>query len=694
MKILFLILFLSTITGLYSQTKISEDKAFFKADSLIKTLTLKEKSLMIRGFRSFFIKGFEEKGIMPIYLSDASQGIRINKTHSDLVDILDRSTAFPSPILLASTFSPELSYEYAKAIGEECRAGGIDILLGPGLNIQRQSQCGRNFEYFGEDPYLIGQIVAQYVKGLQSTGTAACLKHFLGNNSEFYRRRSNSIIDERTLNEIYLPGFKAGIEAGAMSVMTSYNLVNGEWAGQSSYVIKELLRKQLGFKWLVMSDWNSVWDLEKIIKSGQNLEMPGRYKFDTSVEELIEKGSIKESNIDEMIRPIFATAFAMGFYDRPKYDKSLLKKFPEHEKLAMKVAEEGIVMLKNKNNILPLGPSINRNILLTGKYVMSIPTGQGSANVVGYNNIKLIDALKKVYGRTIYYIEKPTKKDLEDADIVLLSMGTQDREAVERPFALSKEDEMFMKYITDNNPNTIAIISSGSPIDMSSWNDKLSGLFYCWYCGQNGFEALANIISGKISPSGKLPITIERSFNNSPAYGYLPPNSQFYKEDKNEQLIKVYDINYNEGVLVGYRWYDTKNISPLYHFGFGLSYSTFSLSKASISSKRLYGDESLSCSVTIENTGDFDASQVIQLYISEENPSVLRPVKELKRFKKVYLKSGEKKKVTFEIDSKDLSYWDIKSHSWIANSGKFKILIGTSSKDIDAVLSFEYKNKG
>lgn len=684
-------LFLSISVGLNSQNILNEEIAYQKADSLIKILTIEQKTSMIRGYNRFFINGIKEKGIPPLYLSDASQGvhIRTNLPQRDLTKQLDRSTAFPAPILLASTFSPELAYKYAEAVGEECRAGGIEILLGPGLNIQRQSQCARNFEYFGEDPYLTSVMVSNYVKGIQSTGTASCLKHFLGNNTEFFRKRSNSVIDERTINEIYLPGFKAGIEAGAMSVMTSYNLINGEWAGQSSYVIKELLRKQLGFKWLVMSDWNSVWDLEKVIKSGQNLEMPGSYDFGESIEDLMAEAKISEREIDEMVRPIFATAYAMGFYDRPKYMPSLLEKFPEHEKVSRKVAEEGIVLLKN-NGILPIKNGENKKMLLTGRFVFEIPRGYGSAEVVGYNNVNLLDALKNEYGESVYYIKEPTEKDLKEADIVLLSMGTRDEEAIERPFALPKKSEDFMRFAVRNNPNTIAIINAGSAIDMTGWNDKLAGLIYGWYGGQSGFEALTDIISGKISPSGKLPMTIERSFKDSPAYDYLPKGAQLYNEIKNEQLINVYDVKYDEGVLVGYRWYDTKGISPLYHFGYGLSYSSFELSKPHLSTKKMNKNKAVECSIVIKNTGKYDAAEVVQLYISEERPTVVRPVKELKKFDKIYLNPGEKKTVKFRVDSRDLAFWDINTHSWKTNEGKFNLMIGTSSNNIAYSLPIEF----
>ena len=683
-------LLLFNLVGLHAQREMNVIEAYEEANKLLQTLTFEEKASMVRGYNSFFLKGIERKGIPPIYLSDATQGvnIRTNLPDPNMVKQLEKSTAFPAPILLASTFSPELSYQYAKAVGEECRAGGIEILLGPGLNIYRQSQCSRNFEYFGEDPYLVARMVEEYVKGMQSTGTAACLKHFLGNNTEFYRKRSNSIISERAINEIYLPGFKAGIDAGAMCVMTSYNQLNGDWVGQNPYAIKELLRKQLGFSWLVMSDWNSVWDLEKVVKSGQNVEMPGSYDFGTSIVELFNQGKITEKDLDNMLLPTLATCIAMNFYKRPKYEPSLLSTFPMHEKIAKRVAEEGIVLLENRDNILPLDPAVNRKILLTGKFVSEIPRGYGAAEVIGYNNVRLVDALQKEFGRTVYYIEHPTVAELQEADIVILSMGTRDREAVERPFTLPNEEEGFMRYITSNHKNVIAVINSGSAINMSAWNDKVAALIYGWYGGQSGFEALTDIITGKVNPSGKLPISIEKDFKDSPAWGYLPKGASLYNECKNEFMIKVYDIHYNEDILVGYRWYDTQNIEPLYPFGHGLSYTTFSLTKPELTVKKITGSQPIKCTVVLTNIGKRKGSEVVQLYVREDNPTLLRPVKELKQFDKIALSPGEKRIVEFELTKQDFAFWDEQSHGWKVNPGRYTIMLGTSSKAIEHSLSF------
>ena len=402
-----------------AQQVVAWDEAYRQADARIAQLTLDEKISFMRGYSSFFFYGVPEKGMPYIYLSDATQGVHMRDNLSDptMVRQLERSTAFPCPISLAATFNPSLAYRYAEAVGEECRAGGIEVLLGPGMNIYRNSQNGRNFEYMGEDPLLASAMVAEYVKGMQSTGTVACLKHFICNETEFYRRRSNSIVDERALHELYLPPFKAGIDAGVGYVMTSYNRLNGEWAGQNADLIRRILRGELGFRGCVMSDWSSVNDTEKVVKSGQNVEMPGRKEFFGEVRALLKEGRITEKDIEKMIRPNIATSIAFGLYDREKYVPALLEKFPAHKQTGYDVAAEGIVLLRN-NGILPLAEG--RKILLTGRFTEQIPRTGGStsssAEVLGYDNVTLTAALREVYGDAVRVVEKPSREELAAAD--------------------------------------------------------------------------------------------------------------------------------------------------------------------------------------------------------------------------------------------------------------------------------------
>lgn len=668
----------------FAQPRMSVVEAARQADSLLSKMTLDEKISMTRGYSRFFFNGIEHLGIPYIYLSDASQGVNMRHNLPDptMVRQLEKSTAFPCPIMLAATFNPALAYDYARSIGEECRAGGVEVLLGPGLNIYRNSQCGRNFEYFGEDPFLTSRITENYVQGMQSTGTAACLKHFLANNTEFYRRRSNSILDERTMREIYLPGFEAGIAAGGACVMTSYNRINGEWAGQSKEVITDLLRGELGFEGLVMTDWNSVYDMQKLILSGQNVEMPGSWKEDITAQELLSQGKITEADIDAMIRPLIATCIRFGLYDRKgdeKYKPELLAKLPEHEAAAYRTSSEGIVLLRN-DGLLPLKPGTK--ILAAGQFLDEIPRGAGSAAVKGYNNVTLRQALEEQFGARVTFAEKPSKEQFAAADVVLISVGTLDAESIERPFALPSSAEKLVQQAVGANPRTVVLVNSGSGIRMTGWADKAAAILYGWYPGQNGFRAIAKVLAGELNPSGKLPITIEKEFADSPAKGTIPPDGQFYNECRNERLIQLYDIPYTEGVLVGYRWYDTKGIEPLFPFGHGLSYTTFELSKPRLSAKAIADGEKVKISVRLTNTGTLPGAEVVQLYVSEKNPAVIRPVKELKGFRKTELTPGASQVVEFEIAYRDLAYWCDLTHAWRVNPGDFEILLGTSSADI------------
>lgn len=660
---------------------ISFEEADNRAEQLLNKLTLDQKITLLGGYSRFFIHAFPEYNIPYIFMADATQGVRLSAKIEDtsIVKILEKSTAFPCPILLASTWNPKLAKIYAKCVGEECRAGGVSFLLGPGLNLYRISQCGRNFEYFGEDPFLIASMIENYIVGIQSTGTAATLKHFVCNNTDFYRRRSNSIVDERTLHEIYLPGFKAGIDAGVMAVMTSYNKLNGEWCGQSDYVINNILRSQLGFKWLVMTDWTSVYDGEKVIKSGQDLEMP-KLRALENTKALLNSGKISKAQIDRMTKSILRTCIAMGFHDRPQQDLSYLDKFDEHEQAALNVAREGIVLLKNEDNILPIQKNKNLKIAATGKYLDEIAHGGGAATVQGYNNITLAEALNNEFGASIEIADVTDVTKIASADIVLLSTGTFDSEGYDRPFDLPDDELQVIHRVLDLNKNSVVIVNSGAGINMSPWVNKASAIIYAWYGGQTGNTALAEILSGAVNPSGKLPISIEKQFEDSPGYGYLPEGEKLYTGWAEDNFThKEYDVKYNEGIFVGYRWYEHKKIKPLFAFGHGLSYSTFEYSNLHIPSSTFSKDDEVEITFAVKNTSPIDGAEITQIYVQDLESSHPRPVKELKGFEKVFLKAGEKKIVKIVLNSKAFSYWNPNVKNWYAEPGEFKILIESSS---------------
>lgn len=676
-----------TTLSVSAQQTITWDEAYAWADRKLAELTIDEKLHFTHGYSQFYFYGIPKKDIPFLYHSDATGGVHIRPDLPDttLVKPLQYSTAMPCPLMLAATFDPSLAERYARAVGEECRAGNIDILLGPGVNITRNSQCGRNFEYMGEDPWLAARMAENYVRGMQLTGTAACLKHFICNETEFYRRRSNSVVSERALHEIYMVPFSAGIEAGAAFVMTSYNQLNGEWTGQNRHLISNLLRGELGFRGCVVSDWNSVYDTRKMVLSGQNTEMPGRQTTEDEIRLLLQSGKITMQDIDRMIRPVLATGYWLKRMRKQTANRTdWLATFPEHEQVALETAQEGVVLLKN-GHLLPL-PSTKLRLLVTGKFLNEVPrTGDNpaaSAAVKGYHEVTLISALHEQFPSAIITVkENPTTAELQSADVVLCSVGTIDMESFERPFALPEDQEELVQRSVHANNRTIVLVNSGSGIRMSHWNEQAAAIIYGWYPGQNGMRAIAQVLSGQVNPSGKLPITIEREFSDSPARNTMPHGAEFYHtawRAYNEKLISVYNVCYDEDVLVGYRWYDTKQIQVLYPFGFGLSYTTFVLGKPSVKIKG--GD--ITVTLKVSNTGNYDGAEIVQLYAAEDSPVVTRPVKELKAIQRTYVKKGTAANVTLRLKKSDLSYWDSDRHQWQLRPGSYTLMVGTSSSDI------------
>jgi beta-glucosidase len=671
---------------------LSYEIAREKADSIVKLMTLAEKIEMIGGHNIFFTKGYEKYGIPSFRFSDATQGVSL----VDFKDHLPKSVAFPAPLALTSTWNTELSRAYAKGVGEECRAGGIAVLLGPGMNMYRISQCGRNFEYFGEDPFLAARMIENYVAALQETGTIATLKHFIANNSDFRRRTSNSIVGERALHEIYLPAFEAGINAGAMAVMTSYNQLNGEYTAQSAYTINKLLCGDLGFKWLVMSDWLSIWDAEKALKSGLDLDMPGETEdgvyHDDDPEEylrqeaalLIKEGKVSEDDIDRMVKNILSTFIAMQAQDHTIKETAYLDNYEKHIEVAVETAREGIVLLKNDRAVLPVNPQANEVILVTGQKVDTLAMGGGAAFVAGFEHITLLDALKEQYGEQVNFVKNPSEKEITNASRIIYSAYVYDKEGSDVPFDLPEKINKDINRLAGLNDNTIVLMYTGAGKNISPWNDKVAAILYCWYPGQAGNKALAEIISGITNPSGKLPVTIERDFKDSPGYPYLPEGQSLYTgwELDFEMDQPVHDIHYDEGVFIGYRWYEQKKIKPLYPFGYGMSYSTFEYANLKTNAEKYNMSEEVLVRIEVTNTSQVDGKEIVQLYVSDLQASVKRPPKELKDFRKVHLKAGETKTVYFTLQKRDFAFWEEKSSSWKVEAGEFEILIGCSSADI------------
>jgi len=679
-----------------------------QAQKLLALLTPEERFDLTSSSYSFGITGIPRLGIPTIHFTDASAGIRIIKGGQS--EHYEKTTAFPCPLALAATWSPELATAYADAIGEEMRAGGIHVLLGPGMCGYRLSVCGRNFEYLGEDPFLASRVVENYVRALQARGIAATLKHFIGNETEFYRRGSNSIIDERTLHEIYLPPFKAGIDAGAWAVMTSYNQLNGEWAGQDAALVNGVLRGQLGFQWLTMTDWTSVWDGVKFAASGNDLEKPAGFALRRDKAKLL--GS---PQIDRMAASILKTCIAAGFYE-PNFAKpELMPRWAERAAVARSVNDRAITLLQN-NGVLPLDPAaVKGAVLVTGNCANRTElAGGGSGHVKGYDSKSPAQAMKELFPASaqVTVADAPTDEQIKTAALVLVfpgfTLGGKNYEGESdtgnRSFVLP--DDALIRRCVALNPKTVVSLIAGGGVEMD-WAPQAAAIVHAYYGGQTGADALADVLSGKTNPSGKLPFSIEKKFADAPGYGYdakpceissshpaamvgaTPAKAGKKGNDKthsfmtrdNKTIIDVYAIHYKEGVFTGYRWYDDKNIEPRFPFGFGLSYTQFSYSDLNITKTPGPAGKILA-TFKLANTGARAGDEVAQLYTGEANPTVPRPPRELKGFQRVTLAAGETKTVTIEVDPNTLGFWDVTTHAWKLNPGKYTINVGSSSRDL------------
>jgi beta-glucosidase len=675
-----------------------------RARNLISFLSFEQKMSFTGGYLGFCFPGIKNLGIRPVIMADASQGIRLESIASEK----EVSTSFPSMQALAATFNPALAGRFGTAIGEECKQHGVDILLGPGINMQRLSEGGRNYEYLGEDPLLTTKIAVPYVKGLQSGGVIATAKHFICNDVEFIRHIVSSDVDERTLREFYLPPWKALIqEADLKAIMSGNNLVNSIPNSMHKPLIQDILRDEYGFKGIAMTDWQNTNYFPSLqylaTTSGLSLMMPENNTFADYIKTYLilhpnQKPKI-EKELDEMIFANLSTFFAAGIYDRNPVDKGMLGKIAEHKIIAQKTAEEAICLLKNENQILPIAR--NKKILLTGK--PEIFTGEGAGYVAGFDHIDFSTALKQVYGKQLIVTEKPTDEQIKNADAVIFRLSKDAGEGYDIPFTGPDSAHNAIKNLCKLNPNVIVLISSANGLELP-WLNDVKGILWTFMLGQERGTALSNIISGKVSPSGKLPFTLEKSFQDSPdpdfnflgGKPYWKGANSYYKEywkatnpkatseiSKFVQPNQLVHMPYSEGVFVGYRWYEKYNKPIQFPFGYGLSYTQFNMSDLTFSSDKIKERDSIQIAVTVKNTGKMYGAEVVQLYVSDLNTKIQRPIKELKAFEKVFLKPGEQRKINFNISKQDLlAYWSNEKHKWEIQEGSHQILIGNSSANI------------
>lgn len=803
------ILFISLLFALpcLAQNLVSDqDKA--RAAELISQMTLEEKIDYLGGVRRFYLRDIERLGIPEIRMSDGPQGIRNYAL----------STLYPCGIASAASWDREMVGKVGKALGLDARSQGIHILLGPGVNIYRMPLCGRNFEYFGEDPFLCGEIASAYIKGVQSQGVMATVKHFAVNNIEGSRHVVDAVVDERTLHEIYLPAFEKAVkEAGVACVMDSYNLINGVHASENGYLNKDILRTKWGFEGIVMSDWTSVYSTIGAVYGGLDLEMPSAVMLSKDrLLPLIENGVIDEGLIDEKLQHLLQSLIAFGFLDRPQLDSSIPVDNPLCDEIALEAARGSMVLLKN-DGLLPLTEG---KIVVCGPNAGIVAAGGGSGFVSPFHSVSPIEGMAMAgggvslesdmrgelvdfytdgsltrHGATVSYFDnadfigdavrtettglisynwaksapvpevgsdnfgiryslfcKPeyyteylfdiscddgirvwvdgekilekwetlrfrhssctfaldaerthridieyrdTNGDariefryagmldnpvdiaaVEDADAVVFCMGynfSSEQEGLDREYELPAGQLEYLDKVLAHNDNVVVLLNSGGSVNFLPWSDKVKAVIMAWYGGQQGGLAAAEIITGKISPSGKLPISIEKEFGDLPCAGSYYSNTARVRKENMQQRVE-----YNEGIFVGYRGFDRTGTEPLFPFGYGLSYSEFEYSDPAVSNE----EGSCRVSFTLTNTGSFDAAEVAQVYVRDVESSLVCPEKELKGFEKVFLEAGESRRIEINLDDRAFSHYDPELHSFVLEAGDFDILVGSSSRSL------------
>jgi len=687
--------------------KTAPDK---KIEQLIKKMTLKEKIAMLHGNSLFSSAGVKRLGIPELTSDDGPLGVREEVKRLEWASAgwtTDSATFFPNGSAIAATWNPALAYRYGEAMGQEALARKKNVMLAPAFNICRTPLCGRTYEYYSEDPFLNAQLAVSSVKGIQSQNVAACIKHFAVNNQETWRDSINAVVDERALREIYLPAFKAAVQqGGAYVVMSAYNKVNGKYCSENDVLLNKILKGEWGFKGLVMSDWGGTHNTVNAANYGLDIEMGSKgpyndWYFADPLIAAVKAGKVSEKTIDEKVRRILWVMFHT-LLNPIKHAGQI--NTPAHSKTAYDIASESIVLLKNEKNTLPLNVAAIKSIAIIGdNAIHTFATGGFGAGVKAKYEVTALQGLKSRLGKAVNirfaqgykanYRTTYTARQKEDAnkpnpelinqaaavakssDVALLFIGSNrdyesegaDRKTLKLPFG----EQELVNAVTAANPNTIIIVTGGAPYDLNEIKKNNHTIVWSWFNGSEGGNALADVLTGKVNPSGKLPFTFPASLDESPAHAlHTFPG---------ENLTAVY----KEGILVGYRWFDTKKIEPLYCFGYGLSYTNFELSALKTAKKNYRAGENISMTIRLKNTGKYAGKDIVQLYVSKLNSKVDKPEKELKAFKKVLVNPGKDEQVTLNFNSNDLAYFDVTRHKWVVEPGEYKILVGGSSRDIE-----------
>ena len=653
--------------------------------SIVQQMTLAEKAALVTGASPWTTTPVERLGVPELFVADGPHGVRrVQEVHS-LGSQSFPATCFPTAALLAATWNADLLHTMGQALAGEANALGVGVLLGPGVNMKRSPLCGRNFEYFSEDPFLAGELAASLTEGMQSQGVGASLKHFAANNQEFQRFSIDTLVDERTLREIYFPAFECVVKrAKPWTVMCAYNKLNGEYCSEHHELLTTILKNEWGFEGLVVSDWGAVHDRVKSLQGGLDLEMPGPKPFRTQkVIDAVNAGTLEAAVLDEAVRRVLTIAFRAA-----ETPKGAAFDIDAHHALARKVAAEGMVLLKN-NGILPLQHP--QRIAVIGRAAQEPHfQGGGSSHINPTRTDSPLAELKKLAGGAeISYSEGyPADEALQPALIDAAVAAAQGAEVALIFAALpaSKESEGYdradldltaqqvalIKAVSAVQPRTVVILHNSSAVAMTAWIDGVAAVLEAWMMGQAGGGAVADILYGVVNPSGKLAETFPLRIEETPAYLNFPGDNGA--------------VRYGEGLYIGYRYYDAKHAPVRFPFGYGLSYTTFAYSNAQVSAASFRDGDGVTVSVNVTNTGAVAGKEIVQVYVHDRKSSLVRPVKELKGFAKVELQPGETRTVQVTLDFRAFAFWHPGYQQWITEDGEFDILIGASAADIRATV--------
>ena len=708
-----------------------------RVEDALARMTLEEKTAVIHAQSKFSSPGVKRLGIPEFWTSDGPHGVRPDVLWDDWKQAghtNDSCVAFPALTCLAATWNTGLARAYGKSLGEEALYREKDMMLGPGVNILRTPLCGRNFEYMGEDPYLTSRMVVPYIQGLQSNGVAACVKHFALNNDEIHRNEVNVIVDDRALYEIYLPAFKAAVtEAHTWGLMGSYNLFENQHNCHNRRLLNDILKGEWKYDGVVVSDWGGTHDTRQAIENGLDMEFGtwtdglsfgasnayDNYHLARPYLELIRKGEYTTRELDDKVRRVLRLFFRTNMNRHRGFGSMCTK---AHYDAARRIAGEGIVLLQNKGNVLPIDTLKTRRILVVGENAIKMMTvGGGSSTLKAQHETLPLDGLREMLGgrmeveyargyvgdtsnefegvvvphdlkdnRTPDELVREAVDKAREADYVVFFGGLnkswqQDSEGTDRKeYGLPYGQDRVIEALAEANRNLIYVNISGNPVAMP-WKERVPAIMQGWFLGSTAGEALAAALTGRTNPSGKLPYTWVASLDDVPAHKFGTYPGTWRKGEK------IIDEEYKEGIFVGYRWMDKENIRPLFAFGHGLSYTTFKIGKARADKRELTASDSITFTVDVTNTGKVTGAEVVQLYIHDEQASLPRPYKELKAFKKVRLAPGETREVSLTIGRDALSFYDDRTRQWTAEPGRFEALIGNASDHITTKVGFRLK---